>query len=243
MPCFYAPQMSVKDSIVTLTGAEHHHIFHVLRSKEGEDIILSNGKGLLAEGNIISIDKNELTIKMNKINVLRRSKPHLAIAFPLLRNKHDNMIIEKLTELGVKDFFPMITKRTVRKPSANTVKKFEKVAVAAMKQCDNAFLPNINQVQTLPEILETLNCYLPLAALEVGNHKSLNETLNNFKNSSICILIGPEGGFDESEIEYLNNKNVTTFSLGNHILRAETAAIASISQLVGKFLQIDPEYY
>ena len=74
---------------------------------------------------------------------MQKSQPQIAVAFPLLKNKHDGMIVEKLTELGVKDFFPIITERTVRKLSANTVEKFHKVAIAAMKQCDNAFLPEI----------------------------------------------------------------------------------------------------
>jgi 16S rRNA (uracil1498-N3)-methyltransferase len=65
----------------------------------------------------------------------------------------------------------------------------------------------------------------------------------NSESKSICIIIGPEGGFDKKEIEYLQKKNVATFTLGNHILRAETAAITSVSQLVGTYLQNDPEYY
>ncbi len=85
--------------------------------------------------------------------------------------------------------------------------------------------------------------YTPVAALEIGKHETLNEIVASSKEKSICIIIGPEGGFDKKEIEYLQNKQVAIFTLGNHILRAETAAIASVSQLVGTFLQNDPEYY
>ena len=174
---------------------------------------------------------------------MQRSQPQIAVAFPLLKNKHDSMIIEKLTELGVKDFFPITTERTVRKPSVNTVEKFNKVAIAAMKQCDNAFLPTIHEVQSLSELLEKMIEYVPVAALEIGKHKTMKEIVANSQKSSICIIIGPEGGFDKGEIDYLQYKHVETFTLGNHILRAETAAIASVSQLVGTFLQNDPEYY
>ena len=242
MPCFYAPDMKKNDNLIIISEPEFHHIIHVFRKKEEDRINLSNGKGLLAKGIIKSIKKNELTVSITQIIIMQKSQPQIAIAFPLLKNKHDNMIIEKLTELGVKDFFPITTERTVRKSSTNTVEKFNKVTIAAMKQCDNAFLPQIHKVQSMPELLENLGEYLPVAALEIGRHATLNKIVANTKRS-ICIIIGPEGGFDKMEIEYLQKKQVATFTLGNHILRAETAAIASVSQLVGYFLQNNPEYY
>ena len=243
MPCFYIPEMKRDKDIVTISGTEYHHICHVFRRKEGDKIILSNGKGLLAEGIVYKANKKELTVIINRITIMKQSKPRIAIAFPLLKNKHDNLIIEKLTELGVKDFFPITSERTVRKPSANTVEKFNKVAIAAMKQCDNAFLPKIHKVRSLSELLEKMKEYIPVAALEIGKHQTLNEIVVNYEKRSICIIIGPEGGFDKKEIKYLQNKQIATFTLGNHILRAETAAIAGVSQLVGTFLQNDPEYY
>ena len=243
MPCFYVPDVKRNDEIAIISGNEHHHICHVFRRKEGDKIILSNGKGLLAEGIIDKIEKKKLTVKINRIKIMQKSQPRIAIAFPLLKNKHDNMIIEKLTELGVKDFFPLTTERTVRKTSENTSEKFLKVAIAAMKQCDNAFLPQIHEVRSLSELLKKMEKYTPVAALEIGKHQTLNEIVANSEERSICIIIGPEGGFDKREIEYLQNKKVATFTLGNHILRAETAAIASVSQLVGSFLKNNPEYY
>jgi len=243
MPCFFAPDMKINDDIVLISGTEHHHICHVFRRNEGDDITLSNGKGLLAEGIISNVKKKELTVSINKITEMQISQPQIAIAFPLLKNKHDNLIIEKLTELGVKDFFPITTERTVRKPSMNAVEKFQKVAIAAMKQCDNAFLPQIHNVQSLFELIEKMGKFVPVVALEIGKHRTLIELVATSEERSICIIIGPEGGFDKGEIEYLQNNNVATFTLGNHIIRAETAAIASVAQLVGYYLQNNPEYY
>ena len=243
MPCFYAPEMRKDDDLIIISGTEHHHICHVFRNKVEDKIILSNGKGLLAEGIIGSVKKKELSVYINKITTMQKSQPQIAVAFPLLKNKHDSMIVEKLTELGVKDFFPITTERTVRKPSENTIEKFNKVAIAAMKQCDNAFLPIIHKVQSLTNLIEEMKDFIPIAALEIGSHKTLNEIVAASDERSICIIIGPEGGFGKDEIEYLQNKHVTTFTLGNHILRAETAAITSVSQLVGSFLQNDSDYY
>jgi len=243
MPCFYAPDMKINDKVIIISGTEHHHIVHVFRRKNGDSITISNGNGLLADGIISSIEKKTLIISINRIKSIQKSFPQIAIAFPLLKNKHDNMIIEKLTELGVKDFFPIVTERTVRKPSENTIEKFNKVAIAAMKQCNNAFLPKIHDVRSLSELINEMKEYTPVVALEIGKHKTLNEFMANSESKSICIIIGPEGGFDEKEIEFLIKENITTFTLGNHILRAETAAIASISQLVSILLKNNPDYY
>ena len=243
MPCFYAPEMKLDDNMSVITGTEYHHIAHVFRRKVGDEVILSNGRGLLAKGVISNIEKKLLSVTIDDITTMQRSSPQIAIAFPLLKNKHDNLIIEKLTELGVKDFFPIVTERTVRKPSKNTVEKFNKVAIAAMKQCDNAFLPQIHNVQSLSELINEIKEFTPVVALEIGKHKTLVDVIKDSENRSICIIIGPEGGFDNSEIEYLQRENITTFTLGNHILRAETAAISSVSQLVGLHLQNNPDYY
>ncbi len=243
MPCFYAPEMRINDDRIIISGTEHHHICNVFRKKVEDKILLSNGMGLLAECKIIDISKKHLTVSIDKMTAIQKSQPQFAVAFPLLKNKHDSIIVEKLTELGVKDFFPIITERTVRKSSVNTVEKFNKVAIAAMKQCDNAFLPTIHKVRSLTGLIEEMKDFILVAALEIGRHETLNEVAGTTEKRSICIIIGPEGGFSKDEIEYLQNKQVKTFTLGNHILRAETAAIASASQLVGTFLQNDPDYY
>jgi 16S rRNA (uracil1498-N3)-methyltransferase len=231
------------EDVVHIAGTEYHHITHVFRRKEGDEVSLSNGKGLLTEGTIKSITKKDVTIIINKRSIMQRSQPQIAIAFPLLKNKHDNVIIEKLTELGVSDFFPIITERTIRKPSGNTVEKFKKVAIAAMKQCDNAFLPQIHQVLTLSELIQSLKNYTPFVALEVGKNKTINEVYPELQEQAICLIIGPEGGFDNKEIEFLINNNVNTITLGNHILRAETAAITASAQLLAVLLEENPEYY
>jgi len=199
---------------------------------------------LLAKAKILSINKKNLTVSILSINKKKQSQTKIAVAFSILKNKHDFMIIEKLTELGIKEFFPLITDRTIRKPSKNTIIKFKKTAVAAIKQCDNAFLPKVNITTSLTEFLENIKeNYKPVVALEAGENRQLWEVLSSLNEENICLIIGPEGGFTYEEIEMFKNKKIRTFSLGNHIVRAETAAIAASAQLVGYFLKENPEYY
>ena len=245
MPCFYTPELKKDNRKITITGEEFHHITHVFRKKINDEILLTNGKGLLAKAKIEDINKKNLRVLISKIKEEKQSTPAIAVAFPLLKNKHDSLIVEKLTELGVKDFFPIVTKRTVRQATKKTIEKFKKVAISAIKQCDNAFLPKIHEVSTLNKLIEKINNsgYQPVAALEIGKHDLLIKIAQNYSEKPICIIIGPEGGFDKNEFDFLLEKRVPTFTLGNHILRAETAAITAVSQLLGYYLTKNPEYY
>jgi len=244
MPSFFAPHLTANDNNLFISGEEYHHIIHVFRKKINDEIILTNGKGLIAKSVILSIGKKKLSVEIVDVQEIPKANLEMAVAFPLLKNKHDFMIVEKLTELGVKEFFPIITERTVRKPSLNTVEKFEKIAIAAIKQCDNAFLPAINDCLGIKELVQKLvnKNYLPAVALEFGEHKYLNEIVSE-NMRSVCLIIGPEGGFSRKEADYLISNDVVPFSLGNHVLRAETAAIAATAQLLAVFLDEDPDYY
>ena len=245
MPCFYTPNLKNTDTEISISGEEFHHIKNVFRKNIGDEILLTSGNGLLAEAEIMDISKNEISLSVLKIIEEKISEPKIAIAFSLLKNKHDNLVIEKLTELGVKEFFPIVTVRTIRKPSINTREKFEKVAISAIKQCDNAFLPVVHKARNIAEFIGNIKDseFTPIIALEKENQKSLPEIIKFLDKKSVCIIIGPEGGFADKEIEYFSQKQIQTFSLGNHILRAETAAIVSASQVIGLFLENNKYYY
>jgi 16S rRNA (uracil1498-N3)-methyltransferase len=242
MPSFYTPNLKINDKNLSIEGDEHHHISNVFRKRIGDEILLTSGTGLLAKAQISAISKKETNVEIMEIIQEKSSNPPIAVAFPLLKNKHDFLIVEKLTELGVKEFFPIITNRTVRTATSNTKEKFEKIAVAAIKQCDNAFLPQIHSTQKLKDLLHNSLDFQPFVALETGKHKNLLELASHSENP-ICLIIGPEGGFDAEEKEIFAEKAIPAFTLGNHILRAETAAIVSVSQLLSFYLQQNPEYY
>ena len=245
MPGFFVPQLTIGDVSILISGEEFHHIIHVFRKKVNEEILLTNGKGIVSKATITSIRKKELTANILEIREEKISQPKIAVAFPLLKNKHDSLIVEKLTELGVKEFYPLITERTVRQPSKNTLDKFTKIAISAIKQCDNAFLPKIHEFSTLKVLFDKLQKMnkQPLAALETGEHQLLTNVVPEFNEQELCLIFGPEGGFSSAEINLLQQEKIPTFTLGNHILRAETAAITAVSQLMGFYLKQNPKYY
>jgi 16S rRNA (uracil1498-N3)-methyltransferase len=245
MPCFYVPDLKKTAENIWITGEEFHHIVHVRRKKVGDHIDLTNGNGLLADTIITEIGKKKLTVEIRDTKEIKASQPKIAVAFSLLKSKHDNLVIEKLAELGVKEFFPLITERSVRKISPNTTEKFRKAAIAAIKQCDNAFLPEINLPLEINDALEqiTNSGFSIIVALETGERNSLNDALAKVADENICILIGPEGGFSSQEIELFDQRKLIPVTLGNHILRAETASIVAVSQILYYLLERDPSYY
>lgn len=245
MPSFYTPHLATGMKNLTIEGEEYHHIVHVFRKKEAEKILLTNGKGLLVEALIDNIGKKILTVKTLSGEQRDKSLPVLTVGFSLLRSKNDHIIVEKLTELGVSQFFPFTSKYSVRAVGENTRDKFTKTAIAAIKQCDNPYLPEIKEVQTLEKTLSALqrDGYTILVALERDTNKLLSECLPEPFPEKIVLFFGPEGGFSDEEIALFTEKGVANFTIGNHILRAETAAIAGVSQLLLSILQKQPAYF
>jgi len=223
--------------IIAVKDHEYHHIIHVYRHQVGDLIHISNGQGLKALGKIINCEKNSLTLSLTEVQMDTRSKVRVACAFALLKNKHDLLIVEKLTEIGINELFPLQTRHSVKIGKEKTVEKMRMASITALKQCNNAWLPEIHHVQSLEKALYQVKVkgYTPLVASEIQN---TNEGLRKYiatqpSASDLCIFIGPEGGWHSQEIKHFNSLNIPQISLGKNILRAETAALVAVVQMLG----------
>jgi 16S rRNA (uracil1498-N3)-methyltransferase len=242
---FYSAELVIAESRVQsaeffIDCDEFHHIVNVFRHKIGDTVQVTNGKGLLAKVVIKEIAKKSLKAEIVEETFMPRPEYRVACAFSLLKNKHDLLIVEKLTELGITDLFPMQTVNSVRISKQNTHEKFIKTAISAIKQCNNPWLPTIHQPQTLEntlKLVKELN-YLPIIASEQKLNRTLKNTnISNSHHSTAntlnhCIIIGPEGGFDSTEFKIFIENNIPQISLSQNILRAETAAIVAVTQLL-----------
>lgn len=245
MPSVYYPEELIVGDIIRLDGDEFHHLIHVARYQLNDSVKLNNGKGSLAEGRIISINKKQAEIEIIKIESKFKSQPEIAVAFALLKNKNDLWIVEKLTELGVSHFYPIETRFSLRKNKDSSQDKMLKTAITAIKQCDNAFLPQVYPVMPLDKAILHFKQknYQLLVASEIENGKPLLQMMQQETSNPVCFFIGPEGGFHPDEFQMFSQSGVQSFSLGNHILRAETAAIAVAAQLTGFYFKTDLSYY
>jgi 16S rRNA (uracil1498-N3)-methyltransferase len=255
MPSFYFPE-SLDDykrkTSLTIEGDEFHHIVNVSRHRVGDEILLNNGMGQLAHCEITFISKKNITVSINKIDTYTKSDPEIAVSFSLLKNKNDQLIVEKLTEIGVSQFYPMETRYSVRringyksKESDPSNEKMIKTAITAIKQCDNAFLPKIHSINNIANVIKSVKShgFEPIIASEIEQNISLEDLYTSIYPKPVCIFIGPEGGFHPDEFELFQQENVRCFSLGNHILRAETAAISSAAVIASYNYKHNKRYY
>jgi 16S rRNA (uracil1498-N3)-methyltransferase len=230
MPYFFCPTLDTAHKTVTLTAEELHHLVHVLRHKPGDEIYLNSGNGLLARGIIDSIGKSSATVSVTECSFSEHSAVPFAIAFSLLRNRNDELLVEKATELGVKDLFPFVSINSVRNPSHNTINRFRNSTLSAIKQCGNPYLPIIHDIVALEKLFPLVEQkgYTLVAASE-GRPDIWIDNLE--KGIPYCFLIGPEGGFSPDEFQSMKQSGILEVSLSGLILRAETAAITAAAQV------------
>jgi 16S rRNA (uracil1498-N3)-methyltransferase len=238
MPSFYVPNLTETCKKIAIKDGEINHISKVFRHKIGDVINLNSGSGVYVKAEILQMSKKEILCQVLEAIPKSKYTPNIAVAFALLRNKNDNLLVEKLTELGVSTLFPFESDFTIRKASKNTTEKFNITAVGAIKQCDNAYLPDIFDCKMLASQIEEVmkEGYIPVIASEVEQVNTIIDVFKQNEEQALCIFIGPEGGFSKEEFELFSQKGFVQYKLGINILRAETAAICAVSQLIAKYL-------
>ena len=211
-----------------IEGEEFHHLYNVLRHNVGDKILAFDGKLNEYLCEIVEIQKNRARIKkIEKIENIEYDF-NIAIAPALIKKENFELMLEKVVEIGVKEIYPIITKHSVVKIREKK-ERWEKIILNACKQSHRQIIPKLHNILTLNEIAQISKNYsLKLFA----NPKSSRNLFSFEKADSVIILIGPEGGFSEEEENYLKLNGFFDFSLGNFILRSETAAIVSVGLVV-----------
>lgn len=231
MPSYYCPELNSSRTVVMLEGEEFHHLSHVKRIAVGDSVMLNSGTGYTATGKITDINKRTISLAIVDCDFTEALNPRYAIAFALLKNHHDELLVEKCTELGAAKFYPLITEYVVREGSQNTVQRLKRISLAAIKQCDNPYLPEVQDILDLAKALEQIisDGFQPVLCSERRPDlwmTDLDETIEP------CFLIGPEGGWNDSEYELFAEMEVPEITISPLVLRAETAAIAAAAQFV-----------
>lgn len=227
MPSLYYPQLDLDTDSFELAGDEYHHLSRVKRIKPGQLLQINSGRGFFAEAEVLAITAQSAEMLVKQTKYHEQPKPRFALAFALLKNHHDELAVEKCSELGATDFFPLITDYTVRTEGKNTIERFRKIALAAIKQCDNPWLPQVHPASKIDRALANIEQagYRAVLCSERERGQSLADLPSD---ADLCFLIGPEGGFSEAEFQLLNF--LPQICISQQITRAETAAIAVSAQ-------------
>ena len=231
---------------LTITGDDVNHIKNVLRAAQGDSLIVSDGNG--SDYNVIIDEIQKSSISASIVNAFQnRTEPPVKITLYQGIPKSDKMetIIQKCVELGIYSIVPVLTDRTVvrfkdtRDMDAKTV-RWRRVALEAAKQCNRGIIPEVAVPVKLNKAFEAAANYdLSLIPYENETDAGLGKYMTRQGVHSICIFIGPEGGFEESEIERARQNGIKAVTLGPRILRTETAGAAVLSILMYELGDMD----
>ena len=234
MPKFFIKSENLKENEeIWITGNDVNHIKNVLRKKTDDLLNVCNSDtSQNYEVKILKLFDDKIICKIisNKISN-SESELNLTIYQGLPKADKMELIIQKCTELGVKEIVPTIMKRSVvklkEKDKENKINRWQKIAEVAAKQSGRDFIPKINNIINFNQI-DYQKYDRVLVLYENENKLSIKQVINELKTEKIlnlAIVIGPEGGFDEKEIQDLNQPNISIVTLGKRILRTETVAL------------------
>lgn len=227
-------QFNIDD--IMISGVEHNHLKNVMRTQVGDRVVVVTGDGFDYECEVVSIEKNYTKLVLiEKRKNLNEPKHKLTVFQALTKSDNMNLIVQKLTELGVTTLVPFENAYVTAKDKAGKAEKLQTVSNQSIKQCRRACPICVEKTISFNQVLTRLNDYdIVIFANEQEDACSLSAL--DFPYENIAIIVGSEGGFSEQEIAQLNGaNNVKSITLGRRILRSETAAIALTSVVM--FLQ------
>jgi 16S rRNA (uracil1498-N3)-methyltransferase len=232
-PRIYSPQSLSPNTPIMLASEASHHLAKVLRMQVGAALILFNGDGREYRAVITEIDKRCVQVDIESaIDDARQSPLPLHLGIAVSKGERMDWIVQKATELGATQITPLYSERVeVRLHGERAEKKlahWRGIAIAACEQCGRNRLPQIDDIQTLTAWLQTT-----VAEKKLVLHHRANAALDTTapRPSSVALLIGPEGGLSDVEIDAAERRQFAPLQLGQRVLRTETAPLAAISIL------------
>ena len=238
MPVFFVPPECISQQAISVTGDVLLHLRDSLRITVGETLWLNNGLADRYRVEITDVSRRAVTARvLETIQEPPRQTPRLVLGQSLLKGEKMDWVIQKATELGVSEIVPIESQHSVVQLKADRVNhqlaRWQRIALEAAQQSEQWRIPTVATPQSLSALLTSLATgTLTLMLAERREGKSL-QTVNLPQDArgSILVLIGPEGGWSQEEAQIAEQAGIQPITLGEHILRAETAAIAAISIL------------
>jgi 16S rRNA (uracil1498-N3)-methyltransferase len=225
----------IDKGLLIFRDSSFKHITKVLRKKRGDIINATDGENNVYVCEIIKIKKNliEAEILKNYKDIGEPEKNVTMYICQLKSNDRFEFAIEKAVEIGVKKIIPVISQNTIvkKKYSSDRIKRFNRIILSAMEQSQRCYLPLMEETVTFEEMLDftnTVKSKIVMYEFEKPSNKIIHSKINN----DCVLLLGPEGGFNKSEINELKINNWMSFSLGDRKLRSETAAILSLYEIL-----------
>lgn len=237
MPKFFIDE-KIENEVV-LTGETAFHIARSLRMKVGEEVVLCDGKGTDYGCIIEKITKSEVHLSV-AFKTPTETESDIKISVYQGLPKGDKMaeVVKKCTEIGAHDFHPVIMKRSIMKVDEKSAERklarLRKIAAESASQSRRGIIPEVYGFENYESALENCESERIILFYENGGER-LNSVLKRFKEEnvkSIAVVIGAEGGIDETELEFAKEKGACVATLGKRILRTQTAPVCAVSNIL-----------
>lgn len=204
-------------------------LLRVLRKLEGESLEVLNGRGLIGKAHIAKIEKDKLVLAIGAIEEQKRLR-RLGLLQASLKKDKNEIVVQKATELGISQIMMVNTTHSIKKMNQKDLARYQKIAIEALRQSGNAYLPEISLCDGLEENLNQLNQNPNLRKFVLGQSAPVQH-LSEIKSDTreIIFAVGPEGDFSAQEIQDFASHDFKPLSIHPHTLRSETAAIAIIA--------------
>jgi 16S rRNA (uracil1498-N3)-methyltransferase len=230
----YLPITQTKEGRISITGEKARYLTSVLRCRKGDDLIVFDGKGNCLRTSILKADRKEvITVVLEKFPCNTESSLNIILIQGLLKGEKMNVVIQKTTELGVREIIPAVTSRSQLRETRK-ITRWKKIAEEASRQSGRTMIPVIHEPVEFGSLFTVHSSQLinGLIFYEGGGMK-ISEAISSLipRPSSLFVFIGPEGGFTREEVNLAREKGLIVTSLGKRILRAETAAISAVTLL------------
>jgi len=215
---------------VTVAGDEFHHSIRVVRLRPGEEVELFDRAGNAARGTVEVIERDQAVILAGDSLPSRESPLAMHLAMSIIQLEKFELVLQKATELGVRSIIPLVTERVELRPERYSGKseRWNRIIFEAVKQSGRAFVPAIESPASFADVLKRDGAKMLFDA-------DTPPTTNEQPPTELTLLIGPEGGWSEAELQLAREHGVHFAQLGPRRLRAETAAIAALAVVASKF--------
>lgn len=236
---FFVSEEQINGENAYIEGSDVNHIANVLRMKPGEELLISAKGDWDYLCKIVDIETDRVNLKVLESMEQRELPVNITLLQGIPKSDKLEMIIQKAVELGVSEIIPVKTKRVVvkidEKKVDTKVNRWNAIAESAAKQSKRSIIPKVHEPMSIDNALEIVKDF-GVKLIPYENADGIDKTrkiLDNMdKTKNIAVFIGPEGGFEESEVERIKNSGFEVITLGKRILRTETAGLALLSNIM-----------
>ena len=247
MQHFFVDASQVSEETIRIEGSDVNHMKNVLRMRIGEEVTVSDGQGKEYLCQVRDFEEEQVQLKIVETKASDAELPSKIYLFQgLPKQEKMELIVQKCVELGIYAVVPVSMKRCVVKLDAKKAQKkvtrWQQISESAAKQSKRRIIPQVHSVMAFREAVDYAASQYDICLIPYELADGMEQTrriLNGVQpGQSVAVLIGPEGGFEENEIQYAKEKGVLPITLGRRILRTETAGLALLSVLMFQLEQV-----